>query len=88
MEKLYWKIYGIGHITNNELYAWMIKGWIAENKGNVVNWAEGIVAIVQKKTLHVRLGSLLRAPGEKLDCNDGSKQQSSVGMSFPQGFFH
>jgi hypothetical protein len=40
LEKLYWKIYGIGHITNNELYSWMIKGWIVENKGNVVNWVK------------------------------------------------
>jgi hypothetical protein len=28
IETLYWKIYGIGHITNNELMAWFVKGWI------------------------------------------------------------
>jgi hypothetical protein len=37
LKKLYWKIYGTGHITNNELYSWMIKGWIVKNKGNVIN---------------------------------------------------
>ncbi len=26
LENLYWKIYGIGHITNNKLYLWIVKG--------------------------------------------------------------
>jgi hypothetical protein len=30
IETLYWKIYGIGHITNNELMVWSMKGWIAQ----------------------------------------------------------
>jgi hypothetical protein len=49
LEKLYWKIYGISHITNNELHLWMIKGWIAENKGNVVNWTEAAIGTAQEK---------------------------------------
>jgi hypothetical protein len=49
LEKLYSKIYGIGDITNNELYSWMIKGWIVENKCNVVNWVEVAINIAQEK---------------------------------------
>jgi hypothetical protein len=38
LEKLYWNIYGIGHITNNELYLWLVKGWVAETiKGLKMN---------------------------------------------------
>jgi hypothetical protein len=27
-ETIYWKLYGIGHITNNELMVSFVKGWI------------------------------------------------------------
>jgi hypothetical protein len=40
LERLYWKIYSTGHITNNELYLWLMKGWIADTKGHKVNWAK------------------------------------------------
>jgi hypothetical protein len=30
IETLYWKINGIGHITDNELMVWFVKGWIIE----------------------------------------------------------
>jgi len=64
LEKLYWKIYGIGHITNNELCSWMIKGWIAENKGNVVNWAKVIIGTTQEKARCVNSSYVPRALGE------------------------
>jgi hypothetical protein len=50
LENLYWKIYSIGHIMNNELYLWMVKGWIVENKGNDVNWVEVATTPARKKT--------------------------------------
>ncbi len=28
LERLYWSFYEIGHITNNEIMAWLVKGWI------------------------------------------------------------
>jgi predicted transcriptional regulator len=28
IETFYWKIYGNRHITNNELMAWFVKGWV------------------------------------------------------------
>jgi hypothetical protein len=40
LEKLYWKIYGTGHITNNELYLWLVKGWVVKTiKRLKINWA-------------------------------------------------
>jgi len=36
LEHLYWKIYGSGHITNNELYLRFVKGWIAKNEEHPV----------------------------------------------------
>jgi hypothetical protein len=49
LEHLYWKIYGNGHITNNEVYLWLVKGWIVENKGHLVNWVEVAIATVWEK---------------------------------------
>jgi len=37
IETLYWKIYGIGHITNNELMVWFVKGWITQWNGHPIN---------------------------------------------------
>jgi len=81
LEKLYWKTYGIGHITNNELYSWMIKGWIAENKCNVVNWVEVAISIAQEKAQCVSSSFIPRTLGEKSNYNDGSKLPSNLGMS-------
>ncbi len=40
------KMYGNSHITNNELYICLVKGWpIAEINGHKVNWTKTIVAI-------------------------------------------
>jgi len=47
LQRLYWKIYGISHITNNELYLWLVKGWIAKSVHNFkVNWAEATTTII------------------------------------------
>jgi hypothetical protein len=35
---------------NNELYLWMVKGWIVENKGNDVNWVEVATTTAREKT--------------------------------------
>jgi hypothetical protein len=49
LEHLYWKIYGNGHIINNELYLWLVKGWMVENKGHLVNWVEVAIATIREK---------------------------------------
>lgn len=43
----------------------MIKGWIVENKGNVINQAKAIATTTQEKAQGVSSSSLPRAPGEK-----------------------
>ncbi len=82
MEHLYWKIYGSGHITNNELYLWFVKGWIAKNEGHPVNWVEAAAIITQEKSQQMTSGSLSRGPSDKSNFNDGFKQPSCVGISF------
>ncbi len=55
---------------------------VAENKGNVVNWAEATIGTAQKKAWCVSSSSILRALGEKSNCSDGSKLPLGLGMSF------
>lgn len=42
----------------------MIKGWIAKNKGNVVNWAEVIIGTTQEKAQCVSSSYVPRDLGE------------------------
>jgi hypothetical protein len=58
------------------------QGVVAENKGNVVNWAEATIGTAQKKAWCVSSSSILRALGEKSNCSDGSKLPLGLGMSF------
>lgn len=42
------KMYGTSHITNNELYICLVRGWaIAEINGHKANWTKTIVATTQ-----------------------------------------
>ncbi len=50
LENLYLDIHGISHITNNEFYLWLVKGWIDESKGHPMNWVEVVATTVQEKT--------------------------------------
>jgi len=58
---LYWKIYGTGHIINNKLYLWLVKGYIVETKGNDVNWVEVTTSTIQEKARRVSVSSLGKA---------------------------
>jgi hypothetical protein len=49
IETLYWKIYGTGHITNNELMVWFVKGWLVEWNGHPINWATIVAATAKEK---------------------------------------
>ncbi len=53
LKKLYWKLYGLSHITNNKLYLWLVRGWIAKSKGHRVNWAKAVVVIAHEKVRRV-----------------------------------
>ncbi len=73
---LYWKIYGTSHITNNELYLWLGKSWIAETKGHLVNWVETIVVPAQETAQCMNIGSLLKGHcTNSSKCSDRSKRQ-------------
>jgi hypothetical protein len=47
IDTLYRKIYGTGHITNNELMVLFVKGWMVEWNGHPINWATTIVEIAK-----------------------------------------
>jgi len=47
--KLYWKIYGLIIITNNEFMLWLVKGYIAQLKGNLMKWAIATITIAKEK---------------------------------------
>jgi hypothetical protein len=49
IKTLYWKINGFAHIINNELMLWFIKGWIAKQKGHLVNWAIVVATTTKEK---------------------------------------
>jgi hypothetical protein len=80
LEKLYWKIYGTGHITNNELYIWLVRGWIVEGKRHKVNWAAiAAVATAPEKAQRQSSGSLPKAHTTEIsECSFGSER--------PEGF--
>jgi hypothetical protein len=77
-----WKIYGIGHITNNELYLWLVKGWVVETiKRLKINWAKAIIAIVREKAQCISIGALLRVHSSHIsNCSDGFAQLGGHGV--------
>ena len=46
---LFWRIYGHAHVPNNEYITWVVKGFIAEKKMHVVNWASVAVTTTTKR---------------------------------------
>ncbi len=49
LEKLYWKIYGTTHITNNKIMAWLVKGWIMKHNVQKNNYAKVTTSTAKKK---------------------------------------
>jgi hypothetical protein len=48
--KLCWRIYGTAVVPNNEFMAWIVKGFIAEQKGDMkINWAVAAASTVVEK---------------------------------------
>ncbi len=47
--KLYYQVYGTIVVTNNEFCLWFIKGYIAKQKGEVMNQAKKNVFIAREK---------------------------------------
>jgi hypothetical protein len=40
LKRFHWQIYGVPTPTNNDFMLWLMKGYIAQNKGHEVNWAK------------------------------------------------
>jgi hypothetical protein len=48
--KQYMKIYGTNHVTNNELYICLVRGWpTSEINGHKANWTKTILLLQNKK---------------------------------------
>ena len=37
---IYWRVFGMEEVTNNEMQGWIVKGYIAEKKQIEINWAK------------------------------------------------
>jgi hypothetical protein len=56
--KLYWKIYGSTIITNNEFMLWLVKGYIAQLKGNFMKWAMATLTTAKEKAHRQQVNGL------------------------------
>jgi hypothetical protein len=37
MEEIYWRVFGINIVTNNDMPTWIVHGYIAHIKGHLIN---------------------------------------------------
>ena len=56
MLRIYWQIFGTADVTNNEFGTWLVKGYIAQEMGEDVDWAAAAAATA--KELDRRVGYL------------------------------
>jgi hypothetical protein len=40
LKRFHWHIYGVPTPTNNDFMIWLVKGYIAQEKGHEVSWAK------------------------------------------------
>jgi hypothetical protein len=55
MLRIYWQIFGSADVTNNEFGTWLMKGFIAQEMGEAVDWTAAAAATA--KELDRRVGS-------------------------------
>jgi hypothetical protein len=53
--RIYWQIFGFADVTNNEFGTWLVKGYIAQEMGEAVDWAATTAATA--KDLDWRVGT-------------------------------
>jgi len=72
LERLYWRVYGIGHITNNEIMVWLVRGWIVECNGHKINWAIAIAFTTKEKSWWSTMNNSRKAlKMERLELSEG-----------------
>jgi hypothetical protein len=49
MEDIYWRAFGTTFVMNNEMPAWIVRGFIAESKGININWAKVVESTTKEK---------------------------------------
>lgn len=50
MEKIYQRVFGTSSVTNYEMHAWIVRGFIIESKGIDLNQVKVVESIAKEKT--------------------------------------
>jgi hypothetical protein len=53
MLRIYWQIFGSANVTNNEFGTWLVKGYIAQEMDEVVDWAAAAAATAKELDMWV-----------------------------------
>jgi hypothetical protein len=69
LKKLHWQIYGVATPTNNDFTLWLVKGYIAHEKGHEINWAKATTLTTRKKAWRRNVGKNKNGIMELLDLN-------------------
>ncbi len=79
LERLYWRVYGTCHITNNDIMAWLVKGWITKCNGHKINWTKVTTCIAKKKARRSTMNNSGKAlKMERLELNEGSERSQGA----------
>ncbi len=49
VEDIYWKVFEMNTITNNEMHAWIMHGFIAQSNGNQIDLAKTAKSTQRRK---------------------------------------
>jgi hypothetical protein len=69
--KFHWQIYGLVVITNNEFMMWLVKGYITELKGHLMNWAIVVASTTREKVHRQEVKGLKNRSIDIFDFNYG-----------------
>jgi hypothetical protein len=67
LKKLHWQIYSVVMPNNNDFTFWLVKGYIAHEKGHEINWAKVIASTARKKAQRKNVGRIKSGSMELLD---------------------
>jgi hypothetical protein len=61
LEDVYWRVFGISTIKNNEMMTWIVYGFIAQSKAKYINWAKVVESTSKEKACkdEVKVGARL-----------------------------
>jgi hypothetical protein len=81
LEDVYWRVFGISTVKNNEMPTWIVYGFIAQSKAKDINWAKVVESTSKEKARkdEIKVGARLAIvkkeqpwvvhSDKSLDCN-------------------